>query len=303
MPDRRPLPLWTRLGACLVALVVACPPAVLAQSDSDVPSSGAWDISELLERLPSINPFDKLNVGGPVPLRFYSRPHLGDFIRRDYIRVPVGFRAHVTDHVEVNGEAESYLTHGIKDSAGYGFSKGRVGLKYDEVISAQHPIGWSVGTDFESPLDHPPAELTDGHRHLVPYLSFSKVLSEHLKVIGYTSLSANFVSHSPLAPNFGRNQLHTNSNTLTAGVTRDYTRFRVALTGNWSSSALLSDENHHVFSFRPDIIIPLTKTPEAKSRTHLLVIFGGRAVHGPDGTELGVNGSVRIEFAVRGGKK
>lgn len=295
--------LLTRLSVWLAALLLAVPPGAWAQSDVAVASTGAWDISELLDRLPSLSPFDKLDFGGPVPLKFYARPRLGDFFHRDYLRLPVGVRAHLTEHLEINSEIETYLTHGLKDTAGYGLDRLRFGVKYDEVMSTLQRLGWSVGIDFETPLSRPPLELTDGHRHVLPYVAFTRVLVPDSNLVGYASFGADFVSHSPLPANFGRNQLHNNSNTISAGVTRDYKRFRVALTGNWSTSALLSDENHNLFSLRPDVIIPLTRKPESMARTHLLLIVGGRAVHGPDGTELGINGTVRIEFAVHSGIK
>jgi len=287
-----------RLAACVAASTAAFLATARAQSDTSGASTSAWDIAELLDRLPNASPFGKLTADAPFPLKYYARPRLGDFFHRSYLRLPIGARAQLTPNVEISTELETYFTHGLRDSAGYGLSRYRVGAKYEEVMSPTHPLGWSVGTDFETPLSRPPMELTDGHRHLLPYVAFSEVLLPKSNLIGYSSVSADFLSHSPLPPNFGRNQLHSNSTTLSTGLTRDYKRFRVALTGNWSTTAFLSDEHHNLFSLRPDILIPLTRNPGASDRTHLLLIFGGRAVHGPDGTELGVNGSVRIEFAV-----
>jgi hypothetical protein len=214
----------------------------------------------------------------------------------------VGARAQVTEHVELSTELESYFTHGLKDSAGYGLSRFRLGGKYEEIMRPLHRLGWSTGADFETPLGRPPMELTDGHRHLLPYLAFSEVLVPDSNLVGYAGFSADFLSHSPLPANFGHNQLHSNSTTMGAGLTRDWKRFRVALTGTWSTTALLSDEHHNLFALRPDLLIPLTRKPGPNSRTHLLLIVGGRAVHGPDGTELGVTSSVRIEFAVTPGR-
>jgi len=282
-------------GVALVGLGLL--PAARAQSDTSGAATGAWDISELLDRLPTMSPFGKLTSDSPFPLKYYARPRLGDLFHRDYMRLPIGARAQITDHVEVATELETYFTHGFGDAAGYGLSRYRVGTKYEEVMTLAHPLGWSVGTDFETPLSRPPMELTDGHRHLLPYVAFTHVLLDDSRLIGYSSVGLDFLSHSPLPSNFGRNQLHGNSTTFSTGVTRDFKRFRVALTGNWSTTSLLTNENHNLFSLRPDVLIPLTRKPGVATRTHLLLIFGGRAVHGPDGTELGVNGSVRVEFA------
>ncbi|MEI7552665.1 MAG: hypothetical protein WCL24_10090 [Verrucomicrobiota bacterium] len=300
MPDRLPPP-SLRLLAALLGSLLAGVPAARAQSDAGGSSPSAWDISDLLDHLPTVSPFGKFNAGSPFPIKYYARPRLGDFFHRRYLRLPVGARAQLSEHVELSTELEGYFTHGLKDPAGYGLSRLRVGGKYEEVMSPLHRLGWSTGADFETPLSRPPLELTDGHRHLLPYLAFSRVLAPDCHLVGYTGASADFLSHTPLPIHFGHNQLHSNSTTLGAGLTRDWSRFRVALTGTWSTTALLSDEGHHLFALRPDILIPLTRKPGPGARTHLLLIVGGRAVHGPDGNELGVNASLRIEFAVRSG--
>ncbi|MDB6169218.1 MAG: hypothetical protein JWM88_2082 [Verrucomicrobia bacterium] len=298
----RPPPRIVRLSAWLVTLGLAVAPFGRAQSDGSGTTTESWDISDLLDRLPNMSPFRKLQDKSPFPVRYYARPRLGDFFHRDYLRLPVGMRAKPADEVELLTEVESYFTHGFGDGAGYGLSKVRVGGKYEKEMTILHPFGWSVGTEASTPVSRPPMELTDGHRHVQPYFAVSKMLVPTYNLIAYSSIAADFLSHTALAPNFGRNQLHGNSVTLSSGLTRDFKRFRVAVTGTWSTTSLLTDENRNVFALRPDILIPLTKTPSILSRTHLLLIVGGRAVHGPDGTELGVAGNLRIEFAVQSGR-
>lgn len=298
----RPPPRAPLFRAWLIFLSFFLIPFGRAQADSSGTTTGSWDISDLLDRLPNMSPFGKLSEMTGIPTKIYVRPHLGDFFHRDYIRIPVGVKAKLTDEIEIHGELESYLTHGFGDNAGNGLSRGRVGEKYEKVMTILHPIGWSTGVDFDTPLSRPPMELTDGHRHLLPYFAASEMLVPSYNLVGYASLTGDFLSHSALPANFGRNQLHGNSITFSSGITRDYKRFRVALTGTWATTSLLSDENKNVFSLRPDILIPLTKTIGPSGRTHLLLIVGGRAVNGPDGTELGVSGSLRVEFAVQSSK-
>ena len=298
LPSRAP-----RLRSWLIVLCLCLIPAAHAQSDGSATSTtGAWDISDLLDRLPNISPIGKFSEAG-VSIRFYARPHLGDFFHRDYIRIPVGAKAKLTDEFELHAELESYFTHGFGDNAGNGLSRARFGEKYEKIITILHPVGWSTGVDFDTPLSRPPMELTDGHRHLLPYFAASEMLVPSYNLVGYASVTLDFLSHTALPANFGRNQLHGDSVTFSTGITRDYKRFRVALTGTWGTMAVLSNENKNVFALRPDILIPLTMKPYRTSRTHLLLIVGGRAVHGPDGTELGVSGSLRVEFAVQPGKK
>lgn len=290
------------LAALALLVALAGTSRLQAQTDAAGASTSSWDISNLLDRLPSLKRFGEPDEDALIPVRYYARPHFGDFIHRDYLRLPVGARAKLTEHVELNTEIEGYFTHGLKDSAGYGLSKGRIGGKYEQVMSALHPVGWSTGVDLETPLSRPPMDLTDGHRHIRPYVAFSKQLIRDCNLVGYASLGTDLLSHSALPANFGRNQLHSNSVTLSAGATRDWRRFRVAVTGTWTTGSLISDEGKNVFALRPDILIPLTRQPTSTAHTHLVGILGARAVHGPDGTETGLNGSLRIEFAVQPGR-
>ena len=74
-----------------------------------------------------------------------------------------------------------------------------------------------------------------------------------------------------------------------AGAARDFNRFHATLTALVTSSALVSDENKQVYSLRPEIVVPWQAGPNSKHQ--ILFTLGGRAVHGPDGTELGVTGN------------
>jgi len=231
------------------------------------------------------------------PFRFYTQPHFGDFLHRDYVRVPVGVRFKYDQHIELYTEIEGYFTTGFGDtSAGYGLSRFRVGIKHDSIMSMLHMRGFSAGFDFDTPLARPPLELTDGHRHYLPYVSYTKSLKPEWRLVGYTGIGANFLEHTALPANFGKNELHSNSLNFSAGVSRDWSRFRATFTTIYSTTALLSDEQHHVITLRPDFLIPLTRHPEI-NRTHLLFTIGAHAQWGPDGQDIGASSSLRIEFA------
>ena len=47
-------------------------------------------------------------------VRFIMHPHMGDFRRRSYIRLPLGFRWGVNDHVEMTATVEPYIEHGLR---------------------------------------------------------------------------------------------------------------------------------------------------------------------------------------------
>ncbi len=271
---------------------------VLARAQSTVPSQATSlsNLGELLDRLPNFPGFDLPGFMPKDVFQFYSSPHFGDLVHRDFMRVPVGLRAKIDQNYQAHLEIEGYFTHGLGHAAGYGLDRLETGIKYDSTRpSPTSPnLLWSTGIDFATPLDHPPMEITDGYRHTVPYVAVSKLLAPDWSLTGYSTLGIDLLAHTDLPSNFGRNQLHSNSFTLSGGVTRDWKTFQTLLTASYSSTALLSDEHHQVFGLRPAVVFPLTRWQGRHTR--LTATFGGWSIWGPDGHELGASGSVRLEF-------
>ena len=68
----------------------------------------------------------------PESLRLSVRPHFGDFVNHDHLRFTLGLRYGLTPQWELNGDVDSYVSHGL----GYagvgeeaGFSRVRLGVK------------------------------------------------------------------------------------------------------------------------------------------------------------------------------
>jgi hypothetical protein len=294
-----------RLGLLVLTLLCAAPlaPSHAAESTAaaaakPAAASSGWDIAEfidglpdfLAERLPS---FDRTGA-----LRLYVRPHFGDLIHRDFLRVPFGGRAKISEKIESSAELQTYFTHGISDAAGYGVSGLRLGTKCERVMpSLNDGAGVSVGFNYQTPLSRPPLDLTDGHRHFQPYLAATRPIVPAWKLLGFASVGADLLDRTPIPARFGRNQLHSNSLTYVAGAAREWPRFRASLTATFTSSRWLSDEHKNVYALRPEIVLPWKSRPDA--RTQVLLTLGGRTIWGPDGHELGLSSSVRFEFLLR----
>ncbi len=301
MPASRPFR-WLLLLAGGFA-VAGGPLAARAASDapSSAPASSTpapkWDIFRFVDELPE-------TIGDLLPhdqpsgaVRLYLRPRYGDLIRRDYLRVPAGVRLQVTDNLAVTTELQSYFTHGLGDSAGYGLSGLLLGARCEHVLPALNQGGFSVGVNYTSPLSRPPQDLTDGHRHLLPYIAATRPLLARWKLLGYASFGADFLEHTAMPAHFGQNELHANSLVATGGAAREWSRFRVALTATLASTAFVSDERRQVFSLQPEVVLPLRP---ATATTQVLLTLSGHAVWGPGGQELGLSSSVRIESLLAG---
>ena len=282
------------LGLALLAL------AARAEDEPPKPAAAPGYLGELLDRIPNLGSLELPSFMPEGMFRFYSSPHFGDLLHRDYVRVPVGMRAKLRDQLEVHAEVEGYFTHGLSDAAGYGFDRLGVGGKYVFTPDSPTDAAWSTGLDLATPLSRPPSELSDGHRHIVPNIAVSRPIFPAWRLLGYGTLGADLLSHTALPANFGRNQLHTDALTLAAGVARDWPSFNTSLTATYATSALLSDENAHVFSLRPAVIIPLTRMQG--KRTRLILTLSARSTWGPDGHEFGTSANLRVDFLFRSRK-
>jgi len=151
--------------------------------------------------------------------------------------------------------------------------------------------------NFSAPLSRPPAELTDGYRHTLPYVGATYPLWRKWNVLGYGTLAADLLSSTALPSTFGLNQLHANALSLSLGAARDWPRFRLTLTTTYATTALMSNETNHVFGVRPNVLIPIK--PLKNSRLRVLLNLGGRAIWGPDKRELGFSSSLRVEFDLK----
>lgn len=297
----------TLLGATFGAMLVAAlepasaPASVVTLAPVTSSASSAWNLPDFIDRLPDFlaDRLPGLEPSGAV--RLYVRPHFGDFLHRDYVRIPVGLRDKVTETIEVNAEVESYLTHGIGDAAGYGFSSFKLGVKREHLLPSLGNGGLGVGFNYQTPLSRPPVDLTDGHRHFQPYVAATHPFVPAWRVLGYYGFGADFLDRTAIPAHFGRNQLHSNSLTFGAGIAREWARFHGSLTATIGTSRLMSNENKEVYALRPEIVVPWKST--TGSKTQVLFTLGGRAIHGPDGNEFGVSGSVRVEFKLNRGTK
>lgn len=283
---------WVLLGLAAARALPAAEPA------AQPPAAGRWDLADFIDGLPDLLAERLPGFDRTGALRLYVRPHFGDFIHRDYLRVPFGGRAKLTENIESSAELQTYFTHGISDAAGYGLSGLRLGAKCEHVLpSLNDGAGLSLGLNYQTPLSRPPVDLTDGHRHVQPYVAATRPLVPAWKLLGFASVGADLLDRTPMTAHFGRNQLHSNSLIFVAGAAREWPRFRASLTGTVMTSSLLSNENKNVYALRPEIVIPW-KT-KAEARTQLLFTVGGRSIWGPDGHEIGLSSSMRIEFLLR----
>jgi hypothetical protein len=286
------------VAGCWLACIGSVWAAESAPPVSGPPAKSTWDLAEFIDGLPDLLSERLPGFDQTGALRLYVRPHFGDVIHRDYLRVPFGARAKITSSIESSAELQTYFTHGISDPAGYGLSGIRLGAKAERLLpSINDGAGVSLGFNYQTPLSRPPVDLTDGHRHFQPYVAATRPIMPAWKLLGFAGIGADLLSRTHIPAHFGRNQLHSNSLSFVGGAAREFKRLRASLTATVTTGALVSDEFENVYAIRPEVVIPWRLRPNARTLVHLTV--GGRSIWGPDGHEIGLSSSVRFEFLLR----
>ena len=232
-------------------------------------------------------------------LRLVVHPHLGDLTKRDELRTALGFRYGITTRWEASAEADAYFTHGLKDKAFFddsGFSMFRLGTKYQ--LGDVFNLGWdtSVGLEYSHPIGSPPIDLTDGLRHVAPFITASHPLvgAPGWRVFG--GVGYDDVTQVSARGELEKNELGDDSVNLSTGVLWEHGTTTYALEATYATTRFTADVNRDVYALRPSVLWALPPKYTFNSKGTWLLGVGLRLSHGPDGNDVGLNAKLRINF-------
>lgn len=224
-------------------------------------------------------------------------PHFGDLLHRGYLRVPVGIRMGLNDRTEMNAEAESFLTHGLrKPHAGYGLDRLSLGMKYQWSDWLKEFADTSTGFNFTAPVGRPPVDLTDGFNHFSPYVTFSKRLAEFPRLTPFLSFNTDLMWKSSVPGSFQKNQPRSDSMGTSVGFFYDRDQFKYTLVCSYGTTALIGEGNRNFYSVNPSVLWDLPPWLKFHSRGQWIFGLGLKANFGPDGTDFGTSAKLRGEF-------
>lgn len=289
---RRLLFLLLPILGLLTARAQTAPPASDAQTTQE-PGPFLSGIRGLFDfDLPSIDP--------PGTIKLVLHPHLGDFVRRDYMRMEGGIRWAINDHFEIRPEASVYFTHGFGSSGdGYGVGELRLGGKYILRGWPNNDMETSLTLNVERPVGHPPVDLTDGLNHFAPGFLVQHRSLRYPKLTTFAGAGMDLVSTSNVIGTPVRNQPLDDSMNFTSGVIYDLGQVKWTLTATYATTALLGDTTEHFYYLRPNVLWYVPRKYTFHSRTQWILGLGLRASHGPDGTEVSFSNRVRAEITFR----
>lgn len=295
----------TRLaGTSLVALLAFC--LAGAEESSSTTEPPADDKS--LRKISGIFDTDLPKTEKKGRIRFIIHPRFGDFTRRSYVRIPLGLRWGVNDHVEVSATVEPYFQHGLRrGTPGNGVSNVQFGGKYAFKAWLKPEYDASVGLNVRLPVGNPPLDNTDGFNHFAPYLVISKKSPRTRGLTYFASTTLDVMEKSSVAGSFRRNDPHSTSMTFGTGFVLDRFPYHYTLETGYQTTSLVGKDNKQFVYFRPGFAWDLPRRLTFGSNGRWLLGASVKITEGPDGTRFDSGGKIRGEFSLtrwfRGDKK
>jgi len=285
----------------LLILLASCVAPARAQTVATEPAPSVPLQEKLFSRINGIFNGDLPSLDLPGTYKFILRPHFGDLVRRDYMRVETGLRWSLDDNFELSTEASVFFTHGLGGSSsdGYGIGRLRFGSKYVFERWPRPDYETSVGLNVELPTGHPPVDMTDGHYHFAPSFVVQHNWSSHPRLTTFAGMGLDLLGNSSVAGTFGTNQPHDDSFSLTSGAVYDVGQLKWTLSGTYATTAWLGHQTDNFYYLQPGVLWYVPSKFTFHSKTQWIVGLGARTTWGPDGFDFGTSSRVRAEITFR----
>ncbi len=299
---------WHRTKASLVALGLALgvtgPAGAAAVGNSVPPNTGkAYDPAATLKTVGD----DELILDEvfqshlPTTLQKYHlrlsvHPHLGDWENKDHMRMTTSLRYGLTENCEISASSDLYFSHGngaIKAFDEYGAANLQFGAK----LNLGEPLfsGWetATGISYQFPTGRPAPELTDGLRHLRPYVTFSHRLPSRPNLRIFVGFHGDIISRTSLPGEFGKNAFRDNSAGITGGWVVDHRNLHYTFEASYDSTRLVSRTKEDIYSIRPGVLWEIPTRRDHQVRSNWVVGVALSDTYGPGGNSMGASFKLR----------
>lgn len=236
--------------------------------------------------------------------RFSVHPHLDDLKNKDHLRLSTTLRYGLTENFEISAGSDLYSSHGqgdIRAFHDYGAANLELGgkLNLGQLLFPRWETG--VGFDYTFPIGRPPAELTDGLRHLRPYVTFSHRLDSHPTVRIFADFRWDDVTKTARPGTFGRNAFRNDSTGITSGWVVDQGNLHYTFEAAVDSTRLLGRTGKDVYTLRPGVLWEIPSRRNRLARSHWIVGIALTDAYGPDGNNTGVSLKLRYSRDIKVG--
>lgn len=274
---------------------------VWAQSTPALESPPENTRVKLPPRVSNIFSGDLPQIDLPGTYKFILRPHFGDLLNRDYMRVDAGLRWALDNHFDISTAASVYFNHGLggSNADGAGIGEVRVASKYIFEHWPRQNEEASIGLGVELPTGHPPIDMTDGHYHAAPTFIIQHNWARRPRLTTFGGVGVDLLWASSIPGTFGTNQPHNDSMSATFGGVYDAGQIKWSLTGTYATTAMISDEADNFYRLQPGLQWYVPSRFSFHSKTQWIIGLGANASYGPDGFNIGFRTRVRAEITFR----
>lgn len=286
----------------LPSLLAFCLAAGLlpAQSDPAHNIQQPQEAPTIFSRVRGIFDIDLPRMDPPGTIKLLLRPHVGDLVRRDYLRTEVGLRWAVNDRLELSSEVTTFVSHGLGGAdEGNGLGEVRFGSKY---IFREWPWpGYEASLSFnaEVPVGRPPIDLTDGFNHYIPGIVIQHRWKTLPRLTTFGGTQVEFLTTSSVPGTLAPNTPRDDTVGFTLGGIYDLGQLKWTLSGTYATTRLIGGVPENFYYLRPSLLWYVPKKFTFNSKTQWIVGFGTPLTWGPAGFEFKATTRVRAEITFR----
>jgi len=259
------------------------------------------DTPRLFSRLNGLFNGDLPQLDLPGTFKLILRPHVGDFIRRDYARLEAGTRWAYNEHFELTSEASVYFTHGLGGSKtdGYGVGRIRLGSKYIVERWPYPQYETSFTFNVEIPTGHPPVDMLDGNYHFSPTAVLQHNWVTRPRITTFGGFGLDILARSSVRGTYGTNQPHDHSASFITGAVYDMGQLKWTMTATYATTSVITSHSENFYYLQPGVLWYVPSKFTFHSKAQWIVGLGVRTTWGPDGFDFGTSSRVRAEITFR----
>jgi hypothetical protein len=232
-------------------------------------------------------------------LKLLLHPHVGDFTRYDYLRTAIGLRYSISSRLELRGETNVYFAHGLRNAPffdDYGLVDWRLGGKYH--IGHFRGSDWdtAVGGTYQEPIGNPPGQITDGFKHLSPFITFARPVPAHPGLRVFWGLRSDFITHTDIVGRHQKNDLTDSYQELNGGLVWERGAMNYTFETSYATTRVWGNGSDDVFTIRPGFVWAIPRRYTFHSRSQWIFGLGFEVSEGPDGMDWGVGGKLHLSL-------
>lgn len=235
----------------------------------------------------------------PNAIKLTLRPHFGDLVHRDYMRMDTGLRWALNDNLEIKTAGSVFFTHGLRDSTGYGVGKLNGGAKYIFDDLPWRDYETSVELSGETPVGHPPLDMTDGYTHVRPSFAIQHLTERNRHLTLFGGMGLDFITKSSVPGTPAFNEPRDDSVSFTGGGIYDVGQVKWTFTTTYATTALLGEHTSHFLYVQPGLLWYVPRRFTFNWKSQVIMGLGARATFGPDGMDFSLGSRLRVEFTLR----